>query len=265
MIRADTEEGWLLITHPDHAKLAGDFALAWGNATFPRPARFDDVFYAVAHHDDGWKTRDAAPWLTKEGKPEAFTRTLVGTYAAFEEIDVPSYLKVRENATQAVASENAYAGILVSMHTVNLLTEQADVSSVRPEHRDTFHQFIASQREWQCVTAGRLQAEEGELKRGFEFLQCCDNLSLIACSGYDQARALRHTHPDTSGQRHALHCTPIAAGEWQIDPWPFHERTLTFQVPTRRVAKAAARDTETFRQAFREAPIVVRDITLRAK
>ncbi len=37
MLRMESETGWWLITHPDHARLAGDFAAAWGNAGFRKP------------------------------------------------------------------------------------------------------------------------------------------------------------------------------------------------------------------------------------
>ena len=37
MLRMESETGWWLITHPDHARLAGEFATAWGNAQFRKP------------------------------------------------------------------------------------------------------------------------------------------------------------------------------------------------------------------------------------
>src|SRR5690349_7253387 len=103
MIRKELPDGWLLITHGEHARLAGLFAAAWGNSQFPTPEPLADVLYAVASHDDGWSARDAAPFLTKAGIPEAFTKDLVGSYSAFEEIDLPAYLRVRGEATAAVA------------------------------------------------------------------------------------------------------------------------------------------------------------------
>jgi hypothetical protein len=262
MIRAETSDAWILITHPDHAALAGAFAGAWGNARFPRPEPFGDIHYAVAHHDDGWRSRDAAPTLTRDGRPEAFTRSLVGAYAAFEEIDLPHYLAVRGAATAAVAEANPFAGILVSMHTVNLLTEQADASTIRPEHRPAYAAFLAEQRAWQAATASRLGADSAALQRGFEFLQCCDNLSLIACSGYDQAVNLRHAQPDTVGARHLLRCESIGASCWSIRPWPFAPGPLQFRLPYRTVPKASCRDTLSLRDAFAAARPETRLVTL---
>lgn len=264
MIRRETAHDWLLVTHPDHAALAAVFAEAWGNPRFDAPEPFAPVAYAVRHHDDGWLARDATPHLTAAGKPEAFTRDLVGTYAAFEEIDLPSYLKVREAATAAVTAVDPAAGVLVSMHTLNLLTEQADLSTLRPEHRPVHAAFVASQRAAQQATVSRLALTPAFLQRGFEFLQCCDNLSLIVCAGYDQPRALRHRHPDHNGTLHTLECRPEGPDTWSVRPWPFRGSELSTAVPIRRIPKSATGNLATFRAAFATATIESIPVTLRA-
>ncbi|MCF3651980.1 DUF3891 family protein [Synoicihabitans lomoniglobus] len=263
MIRAETDTTWLLVTHPDHAALAGEFADAWGNTQFARPEPFAPIRHAVYHHDDGWLQRDANPSLTPAGKPEAFTRDLVGAYSAFEEIDLPAYLGVRAQATRAVAEVDPAAAVVVSMHTVNLLTEQADLESIQPEHREAHATFVAEQRAWQEETMRALNLSPESMTRGFEFLQCCDNLSLIACSGYDEPRALRHRQPDRHGDRHELQARPLGAGTWSITPWPFKEDEISFKLPRRRVNKADAQTPETFRAAFTAAAPEIVAITLR--
>jgi Protein of unknown function (DUF3891) len=264
MIRCETSNDWMLVTHPDHARLAGEIADAWGNTRFARPEPYPCIAYAVYHHDDGWLARDAAPTLTPAGVPEAFTSALVGAYSAFEEIDLPAYLGVRGQATAAVAAANPYAGILVSMHTYNLLSEQADLASIRPEHREAHAAFLAAQKTWQAETAARLGASAGELQRGFEFLQCCDNLSLIACSGYKQPRDLRHTHPDRDGVRHAIRCIPTGPGAYTLDPWPLAGDRLVLELSYRLVPKRAVTSLQSYRAAFAAAPVLTTRITLRS-
>ena len=78
MLRMESETGWWLITHRDHARLAGAFAEAWGNALFRRPEPRARVLHGIASHDDGWVARDAQPVITREGKPSAFSTELVG-------------------------------------------------------------------------------------------------------------------------------------------------------------------------------------------
>jgi hypothetical protein len=264
MIRAETDTHWLLITHPDHAALAGKFADAWGNQQFAAPDLFEHVRRAVYHHDDGWIKRDAEPGLTPAGIPEAFTRALVGAYSAFEEIDLPSYLKVRGAATAEVAAQDPIAGIIVSMHTVNLLTEQADVSTIKPEHRPAHAEFVAQQRAWQAAETTRHGVDPAALQRGFEFLQACDNFSLIACSGFGEARPLRHRHPDRKGELHELHCSPRESGGYTLSPWPMDQPQLSFELPFRRVAKDACADLTRYRAAFAAAEIELQPIRLTA-
>ena len=133
MLRLETETGWWLVTHPDHARLAGAFAERWGNDLFLPPEPREHVLRGIARHDDGWAARDAAPQITRQGKPSAFSTELVGKYSGFEEIDLPDYLAVRDRAVRQIAAEDPYAAILISMHTYSLLNDHADRSTIAPE------------------------------------------------------------------------------------------------------------------------------------
>src|ERR1700689_636499 len=146
MLRLETETGWWLVTHPDHARLAGAFARQWGNERFLPPEPCANVLRGISRHDDGWATRDATPQITRQGKPSAFSVELVGKYSAFEEIDLVDYLAVRDRAVRLIASEDPYAAILISMHTYSLLSEHADRSTIAPAQLPLLDQFLADQR-----------------------------------------------------------------------------------------------------------------------
>jgi len=90
------------------------------------------VLKGISCHDDGWATRDAAPQITRQGKPSAFSSELVGKYSAFEEIDLVDYLAVRSRAVRLIAAEDPYAALLISMHTYSLLNDHADRSTIAP-------------------------------------------------------------------------------------------------------------------------------------
>ncbi len=77
MLRMESETGWWLIRHPDHAELAGAFAAAWGNEMFRKPEPRERVLFGIARHDDGWVARDAHLSITRQGKPSAFSTELV--------------------------------------------------------------------------------------------------------------------------------------------------------------------------------------------
>lgn len=264
MIRIATPTGYTLVPHQEHARLAGRFAAQWGNDLFPQPAAVEplaEVLLAVFHHDDAWAARDATPFLTREGRPSAFTRELVGTYSAFEEIDLADYLAVRGAATEAVAAAHPYAAIIISMHTVNLLTEQADLSTIKPADRPLHAAFIEGQlrRQKELIAvlppALALYATPEHLQRAFEFLQFCDNLSLLTCVRYESARPLRHTHLDAHGERRVITCAPVDAETYRIAPWPFATPTAEFSVPVRQVPSAACAELSAYRAAYAAAPV----------
>src|SRR5580692_6642108 len=179
MLRMESEGGWWLITHPDHARLAGAFAAAWGNDAFRRPEPRDRVLYGIACHDDGWAARDEHPSITRQGKPSAFSVELVGKYSAFEEIDLADYLAVRERAVRIVAEADAYAALLVSMHTYNLLTARADRSTIHPQQLPLLDAFLTRQLEFQQQLQDRLAVEGTStalVEDHFRLLQATDNL-----------------------------------------------------------------------------------------
>jgi hypothetical protein len=270
MIRIELENDWLLLSHPEHAALAGEFARRWKNQHFAPPEPFAHVLDAVSRHDDSWAPRDALPCLTRENNPSAFSRELVGSYDAFEEIDLADYLRVRGEATEAAAERDPYAAILISMHTVNLLTEQADLSTLDSEGLALHTAFIDGQRQRQQELIQSLQATpdlapyttEASLQAGFKFLQACDSFSLYVGVAYPEAGQLRHAQPMRDGRRATITLTPVSADSYSLDPYPLDEPGIRFEVPYRRVSKAATIDLQTFQAAYAAAPVEWRGITV---
>lgn len=253
MIRVEERDGWLLIRHPDHARLAGDVARYWGNDQFKRPEPFEDVCVGVARHDDAWEARDAAPEITPDERPSAFSRELVGTYSAFENIDLKAYLQVRGEATEKVAGDNPLAAILVSMHTVNLLTEQADLSTLNEGQRVLHAEFIKGQTERQKALKTQLPSdllESTALEDGFRFLQACDSLSLMACVGYDQPLALRHGQRTHAGERVEIRCHPGDNNRFRLDPYPLAEPEVRLEIPARKIHGATFPSDAHLREAW---------------
>ncbi len=142
MLRLETETGWWLVTHPDHARLAGAFAEQWGNDIFLRPEPREHVLLGISRHDDGWIARDSSPQITRQGKPSAYSVELVGKYSAFEEIDLEDYLAVRNRAVRIIAAEDAYAAVLISMHTHSLLADHADRTTIVLEQLPLLDEFL---------------------------------------------------------------------------------------------------------------------------
>jgi hypothetical protein len=268
----ESETGWWLVTHPDHARLAGAFATHWSNATFAPPAPRESVLHGIHVHDDGWTARDATPRVTKQGKPAAFSHELVGKYSAFEEIDLADYLAVRGRALENIAQRNPYAAILISMHTHNLLAERSDRSTINPTDLPLLDKFLADQRAAQARLREQLlgegkypaaQLSTEAFHERFCLLQACDSLSLLACVDFDQPSDLLHELPTRNGRRVKIVYKRKDNGLYALDPYPFATSPQIFTLPCRRVAGNTFTTAELGR-LYHAAPIEERQLTFTA-
>jgi hypothetical protein len=273
MLRHRTEDGWFLLTHLEQARLAGEFARAWGNGQFRAPFPRADVIEGVTRHDDGWKARDVKPLLTREGRPSAFGVDLVGKYSAFEEIDLADYLGVRGRAMEAVAGENPYAAILISMHTCNLLTARADRTTIRPQDLPLLDDFIARQQQRQlelraaCAASGKycdLDLAQETLLENFRLLQACDNMSLMACVDFGGAGSLLHPLPLNDGGTAEVSVSRSGPRSFRLSPWPFSAPRVEVTAAGRRVTGEVFPDAAGIEAQFAAAPVESLTITLEA-
>lgn len=264
MLRMESETGWWLITHPDHARLAGDFAAAWGNRQFRKPEPRARVLKGISRHDDGWASRDAHPSITRQGKPSAFSTELVGKYSAFEEIDLEEYLDVRDRAVRIIAEEDAYAGLLISMHTHNLLTAHADRSTIAPEGLAILDAFLNRQQEYQRTllvdiandsSLSPTESSHQTITEHFRLLQACDNLSLLTCVAYSSPAHLLHPLALNNGDAAEVQVIPIGPRHFRLDPWPFEPPELSFTFPARHVECKLFPDSQSLESAFHATPV----------
>lgn len=260
MLRAKTPDGWILIRHPDHAALAGEFAARWGNPAFRPPEPAADVLEGIRRHDDGWAARDERPVVTRQGRPSAFGADLVGKYTAFEEIDLPDYLGVRGQALEIVARDNPYAAILISLHTCNLLTEHADRSTLQPDQLPLLDAFVAGQRHRQlelraeCAARGVYRDEDlsfDRLTEHFRVLQACDNLSLLACVDFAGPATLLHPLPLNAGGTQTVDVLRVGPRVFRLLPWPFSGRHQAFTFPGRAIRGDTFGSTAELQEAYR--------------
>jgi hypothetical protein len=272
MLRLQTPTGYYLITHPDHAHLAGRFAEHWGNDVFIAPTPRRNVLHGIHVHDDGWSARDAQPSITRQGKPSAFSTDLVGKYSAFEEIDLAQYLAVREAAVEKVEQADPYAALLVCMHTYNLLTEHADRSTIAPADLPILDAFLSRQRIRQQALHNAIRSDLSFSKpevtteavfNNFRLLQACDNLSLLSCVAYNQPSNLLHPLPTTLGPT-PVAVEPVAERHFRLTPYPFDESGLHFEVPARHVEGHRFDASATLARAYDAAAMEMLQITLTA-
>lgn len=275
MIRLETETGWWLITHPNHARLAGNIATHWGNVLFAPPEPRASVLHAIHVHDDGWATRDAHPQITREGKPAAFSIELVGKYSAFEEIDLADYLAVRERAVEQVERttvpgvDPTYAALLVSMHTVNLLTARATIAPRDLQLLDAFldRQQTRQNRLRAATRANGLHAPDHTtdeaFERNFRLLQACDNLSLLACVAYTAPATLLHPLATRTGPPQTVAVASTTARNFQLTPYPLNTPNLTVQLPARHLDGRTFSTPAELQQRYQAAQLQHLTVTLR--
>ena len=271
MLRSLSNSGWWLIRHPDHARLAGEFARHWGNRLFAAPEPRSDVIEGICRHDDGWAARDATPFLTRQGKPSAFGEDLVGKYTAFEEIDLPEYLAVRGRALETVAAGNPYAAILISMHTCNLLTAHADRSTIQPAQLPLLDDFVGSQRQRQqelrdtCLASQDFPPDDlapGRLDAHFRLLQACDNLSLLACVDFARPASLLHPLPTRDGGSRTVGVERVGPRAFRLDPWPMDVPVVQCRIPARHVEGHVFENIDVLRERHACAPEHVLDVVV---
>jgi hypothetical protein len=271
MLRLESETGWWLTTHPDHARLAAVFAEHWGNEIFARPEPRGHLLKGVAVHDDGWAARDAAPQITRQGKPSAFSVELVGKYSAFEEIDLADYLAVRERAVRLVAESDAYAAILVSMHTYNLLTERADRSTIAPDQLPLLDEFLLRQKTLQEQLFSSIQEDpqlsseeksRDRIEDHFKLLQACDNLSLLSCVDYDKPATLLHALRTTEESATPVAVEALGERRFRLSPYPLDVSPLAVEFPARHVEGKVFETASALQTQFAAAEVAMLAVTI---
>src|SRR5208283_648811 len=271
MLRLETENGWWLVTHPDHARLAGAFAARWGNERFPPPEPRERVLEGIARHDDGWAARDAKPQITRQGKPSAFSVELVGKYSAFEEIDLADYLAVRDRAVRLIAAEDPYAAVLISMHTYSLLTDHADRSTIAPDQLPLLDEFLKQQKQLQKSLVSEIaassrfpseQASDSAIRDHFRLLQATDNLSLLTCVDFRSPAHLLHPLPLRGGEYSRVEVTAVGSRHFVLNPYLFDRPELTFTFPARHVKGSVFRSSADLQKEFNDAPVETLPVTV---
>jgi len=180
---------------------------------------------------------------------------------------------VRGRATEAAAARDPYAAILISMHTVNLLTEQADPSELSTSDTEVLNEFVAGQRSRQAALKSLLlergfseeQLGSEALQWGFEFLQACDSLSLLIGVDYPTKSVLRHAQKTRDGKSVEVVFRPEGDATYSLDPYPLDEDPISFQFSYRRLPRSATESLASFQQAYTEAELEQKTIHLRSR
>jgi hypothetical protein len=76
---------------------------------------------------------------------------------------------------------------------------------------------------------------EQRILEHFRLLQACDNLSLLTCVAFARPAHLLHPLALEGGGTSEVRVLPVETGQFRLEPWPFAEAELSFNVPVRHV------------------------------
>jgi hypothetical protein len=257
----------LLIRQTDHAALSGDLAGHWGNADFAALAPRESMVRAAARHDDGWKVWEAAPRVDpRTRRPYQFTDLPLAEHAAF-------YL----TGVEAVASEDAYAGLLVCLHLSGLYQRRFGidpgirVKPLSPEEDRTRTGVIEQLAERQQALRQRLAGavvplllEEGHVWANYKLLQIFDRLSLYFCTRPPRPLTLGPAPADYRGRDVELALEPLGGQAVRVTPWPFDVASLAVRVRASVVPERPYSDDAEFQAALAAAPATELSFELRS-
>jgi hypothetical protein len=249
MILQETAGGLLLFRQTDHALLSGAFAALWGNEKLPVPARHEAVDVAAARHDDGWARWELAPVADGDGRPVDFIR-----------IPVTEHTALYRDGIDLVEAEDAYAGLIVSLHGERLYTRpfvpglDPRIEHLQGSDADLAHGYIAHERARQerlGIDDVRADAEEA-----WRLLQVWDRMSLFVCMQALGSGATVTMPPvrDATGEDVTIALDTPEPDVVTFDPYPFAEASARFEVEAFELGARSFTGTEAYRAAFRTAP-----------
>jgi hypothetical protein len=237
MIVRDAGDSWQVVLQTDHADLSADFARRWADRT----PRYESLTIATERHDDGWAVWEQAPMVDAESaKPVNFL-----------DVGVLSHLAFYRACIAAVTEQDAYAGLLVSMHGAGIyrrrygLDESLGLSRA-PDVQAEVDAFVAEQEASFPARAAALRASEDERRRDYELLQLYDRLSLYFC--------MRDVEAGEPGEVQGLALEPLGPWRVRMEPYPLADTPARLRLVRRVLAKQDGWTDDGFRQDFFAAP-----------
>lgn len=253
--------GWLFISQPAHAWMAGELAAAWGNARFATPSPREGVVLATRLHDIGWFSWDAQPRLENDGLPVNFLATTLD-----------ETLPIWRLAVKWVQMMNPYAALLVSMHASTIyglrLQRGSDPSENRAEVENALQEHKRLQAKLrQDLAQNSLYGKAIEPERLnfiYRWLRVCDLISLAILAGVfapegqiEQVPARAESELTTIDYRRQ---DPFTL---EITPWPFARSDIQLSVLARAVDQKRFQDQDAYHAALAQAAWQPLPVTLR--
>ncbi len=258
MIRRDWKDDWVLFGQPEHARISGVLAEAWGAGDFGRPEPWDDVLRATFEHDVGWWDWEEAPTRNTDRQPAHFTETPVDV-----NFDI-----FRKGVNIVYSRGYPYSAALVSRHAGNVyigILRGAGARIKSPDEQDKIRAYVAEQEERQAGLCREIneRAEEGteegvtmdNVHRNGRFVTTMDTLSLVLCNGWTHRTRLEEVPVGPSGGEGFAELALELADPYslRVSPWPFSRDSVEATARGRRIPRESFDSDEDLHAALREA------------
>lgn len=254
--------GWLIITQPAHAWLAGEMAAAWGNESFDRPSPMEAVVLATRLHDIGWLPWDAAPRLDDQGRPVNFLDTILAE-------TMPMWYR----AVGQVSLLDPFAALLVSKHASTIYRRRLARGADPIEKRAVLKAALEEQEKIQVSIQGKLADHpvygpvvvQKKLHMAYRWLRVCDLISLILCAdimpdtGFIEKVPLKHDAGFTT-----LAYSRPEPFNVVLSPSPFADRSLKLRIETRHLDATNFPSQALYLDAIERAPWMSRRVSISA-
>lgn len=266
MIRRADEGGWLLIAQHDHALLSGELAEHFGNEYFATPDPRDSVIKAVSQHDCGWPVHDDEPTINADGLP-------LDVFESSQSVA----LKVWTASVERASEKDAYAGLLVSLHVLNLSVFATTLAGFESAQNGPAKFALIKFQQREIERQDRLrsqlglrtekpvhhgppkevtQSKEDKLTFNFRLLQAMDVISLAACCTHPPSRQTQDVLPQPGAAPLRLNLSRQGK-DVQVDPWPFDVQQIELLIPACRVENRKYESDDDLRAALGACPAEV--------
>ena len=209
MIVREDGDSFLLITQPDHARLARDIVAAMHTEPALATASRDTVLFATREHDNGWAEVDAEPTIDPAtGRPCDF-------------ISGPAHVKheLWPRGIRRAAQLDPRAGALVAQHAITVYAYRA----AEPEWKGFFAPITAMRDSLLEQVGAAHGAARDAFDREYRCVRLGDSFSLQFCNGWTAPQ-------ETYGYTAALNGSSLV-----ISPDPFAGGSVPLRIVARRV------------------------------
>lgn len=232
MIVRDAGDAWQVVLQTDHADLSSACARRWADTSSRHPS----LVIAAERHDDGWAVWEQAPLIDAgTGRPLNFL-----------DVQVPAHLAFYRAGIAAITDEDAYAGLLVSMHGAGIYRQRYGAQpelklSRAAEVMELVEAFVEEQESGYAARVEATGAPDEERWADYRRLQVYDRFSLYFC--------LRDLEAGETEDIGGYRLEPLGAWRVRMDPYPFASDGERFSL-VRRLLPKRPWTLDEFREAF---------------